>query len=153
MQIGSSHGMQSDLNVTPMIDVVLVLLIIFMVITPLMEKKLPVVIPEDAPTDAPPPQPGSEPIVLSVNAAGEFSLGGKPVADLAELKNRISSSLVGRSPKVVFLEAVDDAPYDRAVLGMDTARQAGAAHIGLIDPVEPAPAAAPPGAPAENPQP
>ena len=134
MHIGSTHSVQSDLNVTPMIDVVLVLLIIFMVVTPLSEKKLPVVVPEEAPVDAPAPPPGKEPIVLAVDAEGRISLSGETLEDLEVVRARIRDALASRSPKVVFLEASDEVPYKRAVAAMDTARQAGAAHIGVIDP-------------------
>jgi biopolymer transport protein ExbD len=152
MQIGSSHAVQSDLNVTPMIDVVLVLLIIFMVVTPLSEKKLPVVVPEEAPVDAPAPPPGQEPLVLAVDAQGRFTLMGDTVDDPDLVRTRLRDALATRSPKVVFLEAVDEAPYARAILAMDTARQAGAAHVGIIDPAPP-PAASSGSTPGSSPEP
>jgi len=133
MQTGnSSGGMQSELNVTPMIDVVLVLLIIFMVVTPKNDHEVPVVVPEEAPLDAPPPS-DQEPLVMEVDAQGALALNGAAVASLEEMKERLVEALRTRTEKVVFLEAEGDAPYERAVQTMDVARQAGAKHVGFVD--------------------
>ncbi|MEW5853439.1 MAG: biopolymer transporter ExbD [Myxococcota bacterium] len=144
MQVGSRSGMQAELNVTPMIDVVLVLLIIFMVVTPLLEQKLPVVVPQESAPEA--PAPSADPLVMVVDASGALSLGAEKLEGLPALKSRLAAALATREDKdrVVFLDAHDNAPYDRAVDAMDTARQAGAKHIGIIDPLPPAPAPAAP---------
>ncbi|MBI5497261.1 MAG: biopolymer transporter ExbD [Deltaproteobacteria bacterium] len=144
MQVGSTGGLQSDLNVTPMIDVVLVLLIIFMVVTPKNDRELPVVVPEEVTAPDQQPPPGDEPLVVEVDEAGALRFAGEPVPDLVELRLRVTEAVLARKEKVVFLEAHDDAPYDTCVKAMDAARKGGARHVGLISPQ---PVVAVPGAP------
>ncbi len=139
MQVGSRTSLQSELNVTPMIDVVLVLLIIFMVVTPKNERELPVVMPQELAEPQPPPLPGEEPVVVGVDAQGGLRLGETPVVDLAELRAQVAQALATRKDKVVFLEAQDDAPYETCVRAMDAARRGGARHVGLLSPAVPPP--------------
>ncbi len=117
------------INVTPLVDVVLVLLIIFMVVTPLLEKELPVNLPSVASAEAPPTQ--MDPIVLWVKEGGEIRLNDNPV-ELAQLQGRIGELLARRDDRTVFFRADPDALYRDCVTAMDTAKAAGAETIGTV---------------------
>src|SRR5689334_15093614 len=110
MQVGNTGGgLQAELNVTPMIDVVLVLLIIFMVVTPKNDQEMPVVVPQEANELQEPPPNAENPLLMEVDATGALKFAEQPVANLDELQTRVSEALKDRKDKVVFLEAVDDA--------------------------------------------
>jgi len=133
-KIGGTRGAQADINVTPLVDIVLVLLIIFMVITPLLAKNIPVEVPEKTELDEPPAEI-KEQIVLKLFADGHAELNRKPVtAD--ELAGRLRTKLAGRSNRVMFFEGEDDAVYGFAVKLMDVARGAGVTTIGIMTPDE-----------------
>jgi biopolymer transport protein ExbD len=116
----------SDINVTPLVDVVLVLLIIFMVVTPLAEKMLRVRVP-DAEQQEQQEQPPQTQLVVSVSAQGEIAINSEKVPD-AGYVDRLKRVLAARSPgdRLVFFTAEDKALYPRLVLALDGARQAGA---------------------------
>jgi biopolymer transport protein ExbD len=116
----------SDINVTPLVDVVLVLLIIFMVVTPLAEKMLRVRVP-DAEQQEQQEQPPQTQLVVSVSAQGEIAINSEVVPD-AGYVDRLKRVLAARSPgdRLVFFTADDKALYPRLVLALDGARQAGA---------------------------
>jgi biopolymer transport protein ExbD len=116
----------SDINVTPLVDVVLVLLIIFMVVTPLAEKMLRVRVP-DAEQQEQQEQPPQTQLVVSVSAQGEIAINSEKVPD-AGYVDRLKRVLAARSPgdRLVFFTADDKALYPRLVLALDGARQAGA---------------------------
>lgn len=129
---------KSAINVTPLVDVVLVLLIIFMVVMPLLERHLAVRIPaeEKAQTldDLPPDQ-----IVVRIERSGEFRINGQLVAATDYVK-ALAARLAPRTPadRVVFVTPVDDAQYKKLVEALDGAREAGAQTLGMLaDPVTP----------------
>ena len=128
---GSDTRLRPSMNVTPLVDVVLVLLIIFMVVTPLLTKQVGLTVPAKPPEDqpAPPPDPlALPPVVLSVGADGEPRINGEPVAR-ADMAPRLERMLNARADKVVFFDASDAVPYGRAMDVLDAARGGG---IGLI---------------------
>jgi biopolymer transport protein ExbD len=131
-QIGGTGGPQADINVTPLVDIVLVLLIIFMVITPLLAKNIPIEVPEKTELNEPPPEI-KEQIVLKLFADGHAELNHTPVST-AELEGRLRSKFANRSQRVMFFEGEDDAVYGQAVKLMDIARGAGASTIGIMTP-------------------
>ncbi len=116
----------SDINVTPLVDVVLVLLIIFMVVTPLLDKMLRVRVPDAEQTEQY-EQPTATQIVVSVNKEGKLLLNNEEVPD-DQYVQRLRRVLAARSPgdRLVFFSADDDALYQRLVVALDGARQAGA---------------------------
>src|SRR4029434_4408000 len=102
---GSGGGVKSEMNVTPLVDVVLVLLIIFMVVTPLLTKKLWLHVPkkEEAEETAP-PDDHAKPIVLSLARDGTVRLNAQEVAR-GELPGRVARVLAARGDEVVFFDA------------------------------------------------
>jgi len=140
---------QGDINVTPLVDVVLVLLIIFMVFAPVLQMGIDVEIPPKVEVTGPPPEGSLTQIVVSVRKDG-FWLNQEKLATLDALRDRLAPIMVSRGmdDRVVFINADDDVRFDTAVHAIDVAREAGAAKIGfLTDPpgVEaPAPATSEP---------
>ena len=146
---GSKKGMD-EINVTPLIDVVLVLLIIFMVMTPKkiqnMASDLPPIDDEEPPP--PPPDKPPEQLMLAIYADGSTALNLEPYAANADatLKDILTRRLRSKDKKTVFVDAHPDAPYGRVVRVMDLAREAGADKIGMADMKDEGPARLEPGA-------
>ncbi|MGC4000090.1 MAG: biopolymer transporter ExbD [Anaeromyxobacter sp.] len=148
----------TDINVTPLIDVVLVLLIIFMVLTPLAEKQKFLRVPEYQP-DAQPVPPDSVPpdqTVLTVLKNGHVLLN-KQEMDVGEAMQRLETAYDGRPSKPLFFNAEDDVDYELAFKVLDAAHGAGVNTIGMMtDPpitaqAEAAPAEGTPAEPAPTP--
>jgi biopolymer transport protein ExbD len=127
---GSKKGPKSDLNVTPLIDVVLVLLIIFMVLTPSMLKHLPAMMPK-MDEDQTPQAPGKAPILVEYTSKRELTVNTEPVA-LAALGDKLKERLRFDTRKVVFFKADDDANYGEVVRLMDVARGVGARTLAIV---------------------
>jgi biopolymer transport protein ExbD len=123
----SSRG---EINVTPLIDIVLVLLIVFMVMTPVMLKELIAKIPQEQSDNTPQP-PGENPIVVSLDAHGNITLGSESFA-IEQLAGAVSERLAHDRQKVVFFRIDDRAGYGRAVKLMDLCKGAGAVTLGIV---------------------
>jgi biopolymer transport protein ExbD/biopolymer transport protein TolR len=121
-----------EMNVTPLVDVVLVLLIVFMVVTPLMHAHFWIHVPSKPDEAAEPaePDPSDAPVVVSVTEAGEIRINQDVVAD-AELPARLHRILAAKGDRKIFFDAADGAPFARAVEVLDLARGGGAAHIAV----------------------
>ncbi|AFE08689.1 biopolymer ExbD/TolR family transporter [Corallococcus coralloides DSM 2259] len=123
----------SEINVTPLVDVVLVLLIIFMVVTPLLEKDILVRVPEtEVEENQPPPEPDDQQIVVQVDKSGAYSINTEqiPASDyVARLKRMLNAKKPDE--KVVFFMADDAANYGKLVVALDGARAAGAKILGM----------------------
>ncbi len=130
MQVGGAKGgLQADINVTPLCDVMLVLLIIMMLVAPMLQKGVDVRLPEAGNTvDKPDTQ---EQTVIAVTADKRFFVDGVPVAD-AEFLSRVQSKLETKREKLVVIKGDTDAPYSAIMQAMDDLRQAGIEDIGLI---------------------
>jgi biopolymer transport protein ExbD len=131
MDIGAGgKGVKGDINVTPLIDVVLVLLIIFMVLTPSMLKHLTAAVPKKADETVPTP-PSDAPIIVEYTAGRTVTLDTEPVA-VEALAAKLAERLRFDARKVVFFRADDDAPYGEVIRLMDIARGAGARTLAAI---------------------
>jgi biopolymer transport protein ExbD len=121
----------ADINVTPLVDVVLVLLIIFMVVTPLLEKAIPVRTPDSEKVEQVNEVPQDQ-IVIYVNKDGDLKLNSDHV-DAAELARRLKGQLAPKSApdRIVFVVAEDACNYGKFVRVLDIARQAGAEVLGF----------------------
>ena len=139
VQVGSGKrkgAAHPEMNVTPLVDVVLVLLIIFMVIMPMMNAHFWVHVPNKAKENQeelePPPDSADDaPIVVTVNEQGYAQINQDVFSD-AELPTRLKRMLAARGERKIFFDAHDQAPYGRAVHILDIARSGGAAHIAVV---------------------
>ncbi len=126
---GSKGGVKGDINVTPLIDVVLVLLIIFMVLTPTMLKHLTALVPKKSEERT--EQVSESAIVVEYTANRELSVNLEPVAPEA-LGEKIAERLRSARQKVVFFKAEDEASYGDVIHLMDIARGAGAQSLAVV---------------------
>lgn len=129
MDVGNSKGPKGDINVTPLIDVVLVLLIIFMVLTPSMMKHLTAIVPKKAENSA--PAVNNSAVIVEYTANRELTVNNEPVAAEA-LANKITERLQGTRQKTVFFKAEDAALYGEVIRLMDIARGAGAQTLAVV---------------------
>jgi len=121
----------SNINVTPMVDVMLVLLIIFMVITPMLNNKVNVELAKTENAIALPDADKSDAVVVAVTRDGAVFLGSDKVS-LDDLGGKISDLLNGKPSKKIFLRADARAKYGRVKDTVDAVRSAGVDQIGLI---------------------
>jgi biopolymer transport protein TolR len=125
---GPTHQPLSEINVTPFVDVMLVLLIIFMVTAPMMLQGVDVDLPE---TLTQPLRVKDEPLILTVKKDGKFYVGRKEIP-LVLLRQKLEAIFEGRDSKDIFLRADEDAPYGVVVKALAAAREAGAKRLGMV---------------------
>ena len=130
MQVGGSGSMRSEINVTPLVDVVLVLLIIFMVITPVVQMGYLVKVPPKAPANLP-PSAVQDQIILRLVGADKVMIN-KEELTMQQFPNRIREVLRGNTSKMVFFSGARDVDYDTTMRFLDLARVSGAKNIGII---------------------
>jgi len=130
MTVGPSGTLKSDINITPLVDVVLVLLIIFMVITPLVQVGYDTKVPPKVEGDSTPP-PATDQIIIRMETDGRIYINKEEVSE-RDFGSRLGQVLKGRESKVMFFAAAGDLPYDRVMAFMDMCRNAGAQNIGIV---------------------
>ncbi len=130
MQVGGSGSTMSSINVTPLVDVVLVLLIIFMVITPVVQMGYLVRVPPPAPSNLP-PSAIQDQIIIRL-ASTDRVLINKEEMSLTQFPQRIRDILRGNTSKMVFFSGARDVDYETTMRFLDLARASGAKNIGII---------------------
>jgi len=127
--IRSRHGtaMMGEINVTPLVDVVLVLLLVFMVTAPMMSRGIDVSLPvANQPQNAP-----EDRVTVSVNAEGRVFLADKPV-NMALLEETLRNLMGGRTGSVVYLRADEGLRYGQVIAVVDLIKKAGVDQIGFV---------------------
>ncbi len=145
MSTGQRGSLQNEPNVTPMIDVLLVLLIIFMIIIPLSRKAIDVQLPDPTPPTTPPPK-NNDQIVLEIHPGGVMDINKQPVTKDG-LMAKLHEVYDPRPDKIIFIKGDSAVKFQDVIQAMDVARGAGVKVIG-VPPKEAegaAPAAAAPG--------
>lgn len=141
--VGGKGKVRPTINVTPLVDVVLVLLIIFLVVTPLLTKRFTVLVPPEEEETAPKVE-SQDQVVLYVDADGGVTLNSEQVP-LDALQAKLRRVFAARDQDVVFFDASSECPYGTAMQVMDIARGAGAVGVGVItEPLEMGRGQAPP---------
>jgi biopolymer transport protein ExbD len=126
----AASGAMSDINITPLIDVMLVLLIIFMVVTPLAQRGLDISLPQPPPPNQPEQKSPTNQVVLALEEGG-ITVNRNPVT-MEDLDGRLKDIFQARSDKTIFVRATGPVPYGRVVQAMDVAKGAGVERIGII---------------------
>jgi biopolymer transport protein ExbD/biopolymer transport protein TolR len=121
-----------NINITPLVDVVLVVLIIFMIVTPMVTKtfwlNLP---PKPDKNEEPPPPSDNKPLVMTVDKAGVIRMN-TTVLQKNEIKDRVPRMLAAKDQKVLYFDAANDASYAAAIEAMDLSRAGGVKSIAIL---------------------
>lgn len=131
MAVGGKKDVMVDINITPLIDVLLVLIIIFMVITPLVPKGLDTLVPQPNPNAEPNEELLKQTIVVSVDAERRIKINQDPV-DLRTLGPRLEDIFKTRNQRVMFVKGDPILPFGEIAQVVDIAKGAGIDKIGLI---------------------
>jgi biopolymer transport protein TolR len=129
MSTGQRGSLQNEPNVTPMIDVLLVLLIIFMIVIPLSRKAIDVQLPDPTPTKEPPPK-NPDQIVLEIHPGGQMAINKQPV-EKAGLLAKLHVVYDPRPDKIIFIKGDSAVKFQDIIWAMDAARGAGVKVIGV----------------------
>jgi biopolymer transport protein ExbD len=126
---GAKGGVKADINVTPLVDVMLVLLIIMMLVAPILEQGVQMTLPQ-AVNSVEKPQ-SQEQTIVAIAANRTMYLNAKQLLE-AELATKVNEALEGKTLKTVLIKADEDVEYGVVMAAMDQLRQAGIEDIGLV---------------------
>ena len=127
----AESGAMADINITPLIDVMLVLLIIFMVVTPLAQRGLDISLPQPPPPNQPEQKTPSNQVVLGLEEGDAITVNKTPTT-MEDLESRLKDIFQARSDKTIFVRAEGPVLYGRVIEAMDAARNAGVERVGII---------------------
>ena len=129
VQLGGGGGVKSDINVTPLVDVMLVLLIIMMIVAPLLQQGVSVKLPVATNTTEKPDT--QEQTVLAIDSNKRLYLNAVPVLK-DDLQRRVTEILEGKNERIVIIKADEDVEYSAVMDAMDALRASGIEDMGLI---------------------
>jgi biopolymer transport protein ExbD len=129
VQLGGGGGVKSDINVTPLVDVMLVLLIIMMIVAPLLQQGVSVKLPQAAHTTEKPDT--QDQTVLAIDSNKRLYLNTVPV-QAGDLRRKVEEVLEGKKDRIVIIKADQDVEYSAVMDAMDELRASGIEDMGLI---------------------
>lgn len=131
MSVGGTKGVMSEPNIVPLIDVLLVLIIIFMVITPQIPTGLKAIVPQPTPPSEKQQIPDNRTIVVQVLANGQVKINQDDVS-WNDLESRLSTIFATRADRIAFVKGDDSVEFAQVAHAIDIMRGAGIDHVGLI---------------------
>ena len=131
MAVGGAKGPVANINMTPMIDVLLVLIIIFMVITPLTPKGLEALVPQPPPPNQKQQEDNSRTVVIVINRDKSMMINQDPITE-ANLQGRLEDIFKTRAERVVFVKGDPDLEFRDVAKAIDIAHGAGIDKVGLM---------------------